>query len=255
MSNKSVLIKKLLAEFLGTAVLVTFAVGAAVMGGYFAGELGVLIGGALAFGLVIVAMAYSIGDVSGCHINPAVTLGMMITKRQKLEEGLAYMGAQVLGGIFGGLILFTVFGLMGWDNNALLAGSNLYEGLHDTIGRAIVAALIVEVVLTFVFVFTILMVTRKKSANPAFAGLVIGLTLTLVHLVGIPFTGTSVNPARSIGAAIFGGADALQQLWLFIVAPLVGAGLAAFASIYFGGKDNEASAPASIESKTAESGE
>ena len=241
----SVLVKKLLAEFLGTAVLVTFAVGAAVMGGYFAGEAGVLIGGALAFGLVIVAMAYSIGGISGCHINPAVTLGFVVSRRQCPKEGLAYMGAQILGGIFGGLILFVMFQLMGWETTTLIAGSNAFEHLAENTGRAIVAGLLIEVVLTFVFVFTILMVTRKKNAHPAFAGLVIGLTLTLVHLLGIPFTGTSVNPARSLGAAIFGGVDALRQVWLFLVAPLLGGALAAFAAMYFGGKEEKASADSS----------
>ena len=260
------LLKKLLAEFLGTAVLVTFAVGAAIMGGFFGslvgvGAIGTLIGGALAFGLVIVAMAYSIGGISGCHINPAVTLGFLVSGRMKLKEGLFYMLAQIIGGIFGGLILFVVFQLMGNYNvygsmPSLLYGSNAYEGLASNLGAAIGAGLIIEVVLTFVFVFTILMVTSKKTGNAKLAGLVIGFTLTLVHLVGIPFTGTSVNPARSLGAAVFGGVDALRQVWLFLVAPMIGAVLAAFAAKAFIGKEKpEATAapdaPAAAESEEA----
>ena len=249
------LFKKLGAEFLGTAVLVFFAVGAAIMGGHFAGDIGVLIAGALAFGLVIIGMAYTIGGVSGCHINPAVTLGFLALGKIKVKPALFYMLAQFLGGIFGGLLLFSIFQLMGTSPlapvadsaealSALHNGSNFFRQLSpgavgDYMLQAIVAGLMVEIILTFVFVFVILMVTSKLG-NSKKAGLVIGFTLTLVHLVGIPFTGTSVNPARSFGAAVFGGVPALTEVWLFLIAPLIGAVLAALVARLFIGQEEKA---------------
>ncbi len=209
-------IKKLVAEFLGTLVLVLFACGAAVISG---GNLGVL-GIAFAFGLVIVAMAYVIGPVSGCHINPAVSLAMLINKRISPKEFGMYVVAQILGAIAGAGILLFILKDIGLDENSL--GQNFYGEL------SIPAVLIVEVILTFVFVLTIVGVTGKNG-NPKLAGIVIGLALVLVHILGIGLTGTSVNPARSIGPALFAGKDALKELWPFVVAPLVGGALAAIA--------------------------
>lgn len=219
--------KKLVAEFIGTMVLVIFGCGSAVAANTLMGGVGangsplafttLLI--AFAFGLSIVAMAYSIGNVSGCHINPAVSFGFLVAGKMSITDFIGYVIAQLMGGIAGAAILWGVFG----SNTAL--GANGY-GDASAIGANVTTALIVEVILTFVFVLAILGVTSKTS-NAGVAGIVIGLTLTLVHILGIPFTGTSVNPARSLGPAIFQGGEALSQLWVFIVAPLVGAAIAA----------------------------
>ena len=202
--------KKLICEFVGTMMLVLLACGVAVATGVS------YIGTALAFGLVIVAMAYSIGNVSGCHINPAVSLGMAMTGRMSWKEFAEYVCAQVLGAIAGSALLGVI--LRSYKN----LGANAYNGTTVTVW----IALLVEVILTFVFVLTILGVTDKKE-NGHVTGIVIGLSLTLVHLFGLPFTGTSVNPARSIGPALLQGGDALSQVWVFILAPMVGAALAA----------------------------
>ena len=203
--------KKLVCEFTGTMMLVLLACGVAVATNVS------YIGTALAFGLVIVAMAYSIGNVSGCHINPAVSLGMALTGRMTWKEFIEYVIAQVLGAIAGAALL----GVILRSFNTL--GANSYNGTTVTVW----IALLIEVILTFVFVLTILGVTDKKENGHA-TGIVIGLTLTLVHLFGLPFTGTSVNPARSIGPALLQGGDAISQVWVFILAPMVGATLAAF---------------------------
>ena len=203
--------KKLVCEFVGTMMLVLLACGVAVASNVS------YIGTSLAFGLVIVAMAYSIGNVSGCHINPAVSLGMAIAGRMTWKECLKYVIAQVLGAIAGAALLGVIL------RSFTTLGANSYNGTSVTVW----IALLVEVILTFVFVLTILGVTDKKENGHA-TGIVIGLTLTLVHLFGLPFTGTSVNPARSIGPALLQGGEALSQVWVFIVAPLVGAALAAF---------------------------
>ena len=202
--------KKLICEFVGTMMLVLLACGVAVATGVS------YIGTALAFGLVIVAMAYSIGNVSGCHINPAVSLGMAMTGRMTWKEFGEYVAAQILGAITGAALLGVI--LRSFSN----LGANAYNGETVTVW----IALLVEVILTFVFVLTILGVTDKKENGHA-TGIIIGLTLTLVHLFGLPFTGTSVNPARSIGPALLQGGDALCQVWVFILAPMVGAALAA----------------------------
>lgn len=223
-----VLLKKALAECIGTFVLVFVACGvAALTGGGTDG--GSIAATALAFGLVIVAMAYSVGRVSGCHINPAVSLGCLLTKRMSLKEFFVYVAAQILGGFVGAVLLFGIAKMAGIP----LAGNacNAAVGGVQNAG-GIIGALLTEIVLTCIFVYTILNVTDEKAGNGKIAGLVIGLTLTLVHLVGIRLTGTSVNPARSlataIGTAIYGGGtDALAQVWMFIVAPLAGAALAA----------------------------
>ncbi len=207
-------IKKYVAEYIGTFVLVLFACGvAAVLGCNGADPNAVYFMTALAFGLVIVAMAYSIGNVSGCHINPAVSIAMLVSGKMNIKDFVGYVVAQCLGAISGAAILCYLAPNTSYGANALFDGD-------------IVKSLIIEVILTFVFVIAILGVTSKVE-NSAVAGIVIGLTLTLVHLFGIHFTGTSVNPARSLGPAIFAGGDALANLWVFIIAPLVGGVLAA----------------------------
>jgi aquaporin Z len=210
------------AEFLGTFVLVFGGVGSAVIAGEAIGNLGV----AFAFGLALLAMAYAIGPVSGCHINPAVTAGLLLSKKIAIDEAVRYWVAQVLGAIVAALALFVVIKARqgGYDLSDEGFGANGY-GDHSPGGFPLGAALLVEVILTFFLVFTVLAAT-DRIANAAFAGIPIGLVLTLIHLVGIPVTNTSVNPARSIGPAIFVGDWALAQLWLFIVAPVVGALLA-----------------------------
>lgn len=207
-------IKKYIAEFIGTFVLVLFACGTAVAVGCDAASGSGYLLTALAFGLVIVAMAYSIGNISGCHINPAVSIAMLVSGKLSLKDFIGYVVAQVAGAIAGAAVLLPIFGAdCGFGANALYQGD---------IGLSI----LIEVILTFVFVIAILGVT-SKTENGAVAGLVIGLTLTLVHILGIALTGTSVNPARSIGSAVFAGGEALKNVWVFIVAPLVGGALAA----------------------------
>ena len=220
------LLKKAIAEVIGTFVLVFAACGAAAF-------LNNSVGAAFAFGLVIVAMAYSIGRISGCHINPAVSLGCLIAKRMKLVEFFVYVAAQIVGGFLGALAVFGFAKLGGADLslNALACNFSLD---HTMDAGPVIGAILVEVVLTCIFVYVILNVTAADSKVGDKAGVLIGLTLTLVHLIGIPFTGTSVNPARSLATAfaslIYGGAEsdkALAQVWIFIVGPLVGAVLAA----------------------------
>ena len=210
--------KKYIAEFIGTFILVFMGCGSAMFLGceVEGGHLAV----ALTFGLAIVATAYVIGSVSGCHINPAVSLAMLICKKINMTDFGGYVGAQVLGALAGAgmLKMLTSFGIT--DLTGAL-GSN---GVVNAGG--IGGALIVEVILTFIFIFTILGVTSSAD-NGRVAGIVIGLTLVFVHIVGIPLTGTSVNPARSIGPALLAGGDALKNVWVFILAPLVGAALAA----------------------------
>ena len=211
--------KKYVCEFIGTAVLVLFGCGSAAIAGATLGTLGI----ALAFGLSIVAMAYVIGNVSGCHVNPAVSLAMLISKRMSFKDFVGYVIAQVLGAILGIGILYAIMTCANLDVTVL--GANGY-GDASSVGLSMVGALLVEVVLTFVFVYTILGVTADSDKSSV-AGIVIGLTLTFVHIMGIPLTGTSVNPARSLAPALFLGGEALSQVWVFIVAPLVGAAIAA----------------------------
>jgi len=210
--------KKYIAEFIGTAVLVFMGCGSAVFLGAEAsgGHLAV----ALAFGLSIVAMAYVIGNISGCHINPAVSLAALIDRRISVVEFIGYIISQVVGAIGGAALLMAMSTISGVDRTGGL-GTNLVAGAGGIEG-----ALLIEVVLTFIFVLTILGVTADSSKGGV-AGIVIGLTLTFVHIVGIPLTGTSVNPARSFGPAIFAGGAALTDLWVFIAGPFVGAALAA----------------------------
>jgi aquaporin Z len=213
------MVRKIAAEMLGTALLVYLAVGAATLSFGFgaAGDsfaAGVVVT-ALAFGLVLLALAYVLGPISGCHINPAVTMGVLL-----------YWIAQFIGGILGALLLWGTFScspLYSRSKTGLGAdGWGAASAIHINAGGAFLA----EVVLTAVFVFAVLGAT-SKIANPATAGIVIGLSLTVVHLIGIPITGTSVNPARSLGPALVVGGTALSQVWLFIVAPLIGGAIAA----------------------------
>ena len=219
--------KKYLAECIGTATLVILGCGTAMLVGCDAASGGGYILTALAFGLTIVAMAYSVGNISGCHINPAVSLGVLLSGGMKAKEFVGYVISQIVGALIGSGILALIFSLGGVKDMTGGFGSN---GLAGVGGNAL-AGLIVEIVLTFIFVLAILGVTSKKAAHGSFGGLVIGLTLVVVHILGIGLTGTSVNPARSIGpavvAAIAGNAAPLAALWVFIVGPLVGAALAA----------------------------
>ncbi|MEC5240604.1 aquaporin [Bacillus mycoides] len=210
------MLKKAIAEFIGTFVLVLFGTGVAVIGGGIEG-IGTL-GIAMAFGLSIVAMAYSIGTISGCHINPAVSIAMFINKRMNAMELSYYLLAQILGGLLGTATLVTIL------RSAKLPLDNLGQNSFGTLGLS--GAFLVEFILTFVFVLVIVAVTGKKGSS-SLAGLVIGFTLVLIHLLGIPLTGTSVNPARSIAPALFAGGEAISQLWVFIVAPIFGGIIAA----------------------------
>ena len=218
------LVRKLIAEFVGTFLLVFLAVGAAVFGiaamigkdqqGPGAGIVGV----AMAFGLVLLGIAYAFGPISGAHVNPAVTLAMLVGRRMPAKEAVGYWIVQLIGAIAAGALLKLFVSSFGVTDYTGGLGTNSYDNGAINMGGAFV----LEVVLTAAFVLVILLVTERIAA-PGFAGIAIGLTLTLVHLVGIPLTGTSVNPARSLGPALFEGGTALSQVWLFIVAPLVGA--------------------------------
>lgn len=217
--------KKFFAEMLGTMVLVLLGCGAAVFNGG-ATTVAAVLTIAFAFGLSVVAMAYTIGGISGCHINPAITMGVWLSGRMKFGEAMMYMLAQVIGAFIGSAIIYAIVntGVIGsLDPAATTTGANQYaEG-------GMWGALVAELVFTFIFVLVVLGTTSSKNTAPKFAGLIIGLTLVLIHIVCIPITGTSVNPARSIAPAVFAGGAALQQLWLFIVAPLAGGALAALA--------------------------
>lgn len=212
--------RKYVCEFIGTAVLVLFGCGSAAIAGGVIGTVGI----AIAFGLAIVAMAYAIGNISGCHVNPAVSLAVALSGKMTWKDFAGYVVAQVLGAICGAGILYVIMNCCGLDPQVAGLGTNGYGTLSST-GISLVGALLTEVILTFVFVYTILGVTSDEKKSSV-AGLVIGLTLTFVHILGIPLTGTSVNPARSLAPALFVGGEALSQVWVFIVAPFVGAALA-----------------------------
>ncbi|MBQ5563577.1 MAG: aquaporin [Clostridia bacterium] len=238
------LTKKCIAECIGTFVLVFFGCGTAVAVGCNGAEPNAAyLMTALAFGLVIVAMAFSIGNISGCHINPAVSLAMFISKKMTGREFGAYVGSQFIGGLIGGMFLTFFF-----DTKTGLGTNGVYA---DNIW----ATLFIEIILTFVFIIAILGVTSKIS-NSSVAGIVIGLTLVLVHIFGIHFTGTSVNPARSFGPAIFAGGAAFANVWIFIIAPLVGAALAALVYNYLADgqakeEPAETAAPAAAPARTS----
>ena len=205
--------KKYVAEFIGTFVLTFFGCGTAIVAACSTENYAGYLITALAFGLSIVAMAYSIGNISGCHINPAVSLAMLITKKLDTKDFVGYVVAQCAGGLVAGAVLMAIFG-----KESGLGSNGLYNGNA-------VLSIIIEIILTCVFLLAILGVTSKPEFGSV-AGIVIGLSLTFVHILGIGLTGTSVNPARSL-VAIFAGGDALSALWVFIVAPLIGAALAA----------------------------
>ena len=214
--------KRYISELIGTMVLVLFGCGSAAIAGSVLGNLGI----ALAFGLSIVAMAYVIGDISGCHINPAVSIGMWIDGRLETKDLLLYIVFQCIGAIIGSALLAIII------NSAPTLGGYMATGLGQngfgtasSVGLNLIGAVIVEIILTFVFVFTVLGVTKSEKTS-AVAGIVIGLTLAFVHIMGIPLTGTSVNPARSLAPALFMGGQALQQVWVFILAPVIGAVIA-----------------------------
>ena len=233
--NTLTLIQKFTAEFIGTFVLVFVGCGTAMAVGCDSANGGGYILTALAFGLVIVAMAYSVGNISGCHINPAVSLAMLISRKMTLPEFWGYVVFQILGSISGAGLLQYLFSVSGKvDMTGVYdaeAGEMVSWGLGANglagVNGSILAGLIIELILTFIFVLCILGVTDSKFKHGSFGGLVIGLALVLVHILGIAFTGTSVNPARSIGPAIFAGGSALSELYVFIIAPLAGGALAA----------------------------
>ena len=209
--------RKYVCEFIGTCVLVLFGCGTAVVTG---GNLAVT---ALAFGLSIVAMAYVIGNISGCHINPAVSLAMLINTKMSIKDFGFYVLAQVLGAFLGSGLLYAI--LANTDIGTSALGANGYAALSAS-NITLLGAIIVEIILTFVFIYTILGVTSDEKKG-SIAGIVIGLTLTFVHIIGINLTGTSVNPARSLAPAVILGGEALKQVWVFIIAPFIGSALAA----------------------------
>lgn len=215
--------RRYLAETVGTFVLVFGGVGSAVLAGSKIGNVGI----ALAFGLSLLAMVYTIGPVSGCHVNPAVTFGALLTGKIKAGPALGYVVAQIIGAIIAAWVILLIAKGMpgGYSAAAQGLGANGY-GLHSPTGYSMLSGFVAEIVLTMFLVLTVLGSTDVK-APAGFAGLAIGLVLTLIHLVGIPITNTSVNPARSIGPALFVGGWAISQLWLFILAPLIGAAIAA----------------------------
>ena len=217
-------IKKYVAEFIGTFVLVLLGCGTAMLVGCDAVNGGGYILTALAFGLVIVGVAYCIGNISGCHINPAVSLGVLISGGMTAADFVGYVISQCLGAFAGAGMLKLIFDLGNIEDKTGGLGSNGLAGVNGSAG----AGLLVEILLTCIFVMTILGVTSKKAKHGSFGGLIIGLTLTLVHIFGIGLTGTSVNPARSIGPAILAGGSAVSDLWVFIVGPFIGAAIAAF---------------------------
>ncbi len=212
--------KKYLAEMIGTMVLVLLGCGTAVSLNCGVDTASV-VGTSLAFGLAVVAMAYTIGGTSGCHINPAITLACLFTGRISAKDAGLYMVFQVIGGILGAAILFVLT-----SNDLALAGGT-QTGANSCGDHGTMVGLIAEIVLTTIFVLVVLGTTDSKVGTGNFAGLAIGLSLVLIHLVGIHYTGTSVNPARSFGPAIFEGGQAISDLWVFLVGPFVGSGFAA----------------------------
>jgi len=227
--------RRLAAEFFGTFWLVLGGCGTAIFAGEAVGFLGI----ALAFGLTVVTMAYAVGHVSGGHFNPAVTVGLAMGRRFAWKDVPGYVVTQVVAAVVAATVLWVIaHGVDGFDSTTTGFAANGY-GEHSPGGYAWWAVLIAEVVLTAAFVFVILGVTDTRAPK-GFAPLAIGLTLTLIHLISIPISNTSVNPARSIGPALFGGGDAIAQLWLFIVAPIVGALLAGLAHPALLGSDPDA---------------
>ena len=225
---------KFFAELLGTFVLVFGGCGTAIFAGRAFGFLGV----SIAFGLTVVAMAYGVGHISGAHLNPAVSFGVWANGRMTFKDMLIYWVAQIIGAICAAALIFAIVKCGNIDPGNFAAndfGADLAKCGENYWDINVWGALIIEAVLTFVFLMVILGVTDDRHANGKFGGLAIGLTLVLIHLISIPLTNTSVNPARSISQAIFAGGSALSHLWVFIVAPLVGAGLAGLCYKCLGG--------------------
>jgi aquaporin Z len=237
--------KKLAAEFFGTAILVFFACGVATLMFGFKFDGGSVAAGivatALAFGLVLAGLAYAIGPVSGCHVNPAVTLGALLSGRMGIAEAVGYWVVQFLGGIGGAMVLWAVLaGSPSYSRTSTGLGADGY-GSASLTHLSVGSAFLVEVIMTAVFVFIILQVTSKLG-NATQAGLIIGLSLAIIHLLGIALTGTSVNPARSFGPALIVGGTALKQVWLFIVAPLAGGIVGAVGHLLLGGRTSDGAA-------------
>jgi len=240
------MIRKCAAELLGTALLVFFGVGVATLMFGFGLDGGSVAAGvvatALAFGLTLLSLAYVLGPVTGCHVNPAVTMGALLAGRIPVAEAIGYWIAQFVGGIVGALVLWGMFSASPlYDRPVTGLGANGW-GKASLIHIGVGGAFLAEVILTAMFVFAVLAAT-SKTVNPTVAGMVIGLTLTVVHLIGIPITGTSVNPARSLGPALIVGGTALSQMWLFILAPLVGGAVAAGAHLLIYPKSASGSSP------------
>jgi aquaporin Z len=220
--------KKYLAELIGTGILVFIGCGSAVIAGKQIGFLGI----ALAFGIALLTMVYAIGSISGCHINPAVSIAMLVAGKMNLKDAVGYIIAQCIGAVIAaGLLLVIASGQAGYTIAVNGLGQNGY-GIASPTGYSLAACALAEVLLTAMFIFVIFG-SLSKDAPKGFAGLAIGFALFMAHIVGIPVTGTSVNPARSLGPAFFVGGTALAQLWLFIVAPVIGGILAALAWKYF----------------------
>jgi len=238
-------IRKFAAELLGTAILVFFAVGIATLAFGFkllgASPAAGIVMTALGFGLVLLALAYALGPISGCHVNPAVTLGFVVSGRMALNEAVGYWIAQFVGGIAGAFALWAMFSdASGYSVASVGLGTDGW-GSHSMIGLGMAGAFAAEVILTFLFVLIVLAAT-SHAATAGFGGLAIGMALALVHLLGIPLTGTSVNPARSLGPALVVGGEALAQLWLFIIAPLIGGAIAAVVARALTGRPRAAEA-------------
>jgi aquaporin Z len=238
--------RKFVAEMIGTALLVIVGVGVATESFGFKLAGGSISAGvvttALAFGLVLLALAYTLGPVSGAHVNPAVTIGFLFSGRIALDEAVRYWVAQFIGGIVGAVVLWAIVsGAPSYSTKTVGLGTDGW-GSHSIVGIGVGSAFATEVVLTFIFVLIVLGAT-SRIGSPGAAGLAIGLGLACVHLVGIPLTGTSVNPARSLGPALVVRGDALRQVWLFIVAPLIGGAIAALAYRYLFPPDEQAAEP------------
>lgn len=210
--------QKCMAEFFGTFVLVFMGCGSAVLAGSHVGFLGI----SFAFGLSVLAMAYAIGHISGCHLNPAITISMLATGKISSKDAVGYIIAQIAGAIVGSALLWLI--ASGKADYSIAANGLGQDGVESASpdGYSLMTGLVAEIALTAIFLLVVHGTTSKNNGNTAFAGLAIGLSLTLIHIVGIPVTGVSVNPARSIGPAIFVGGTALSQLWVFIVGPIIG---------------------------------
>lgn len=223
-------VRKVVAECIGTALLVFFAVGTATLSFGFqlfgTSPAAGVVATALAFGLVLLGLVYTIGPISGCHVNPAVTLGFIVARRMSIKEAVGYWIAQLVGGVIGALLLWAVFSGSEFYSRANIGMGATGYGVHSIIGLGIGTAFLAELILTFLFVLVVLSAT-SRVASAGFAGLAIGSTLVVVHLIGIALTGTSVNPARSFGPAVVLGGDAMRQVWMFFVGPLAGGAIAA----------------------------